>query len=213
MEQVFFEDRALIFADHRDNPMPGAINLPFTDLNRLVSYALGPFRELPHYSQVRIDCGSMQSEKVFEGFLSSLPVVEAGGGLVRTPAPEGNGYEYLYIYRNRMWDLPKGKREKGESREENALREVQEETGLKDVRLLDFIASTYHFVSLRNGKTSVKQSNWFEMEVGKRQEPIPQKEEGITEALWLNARAIKERLPLMYASIAYLTEHYFGKHA
>ncbi len=39
--------------------------------------------------------------------------------------------EILMIFRRGKWDLPKGKLDKGESLEACALREVEEETGLK----------------------------------------------------------------------------------
>ena len=43
----------------------------------------------------------------------------------------GSTIEYLLLhYPNGYWDLPKGKIEKGESKEEAALRELYEETGL-----------------------------------------------------------------------------------
>lgn len=210
MKQLFFEDRALIFSDACDKALPGAINKTFVSLDELRDYALNEFRELPHYSQVCVDCRPLSSEKVFDGLCKKIRIIEAGGGLVR--ARDGQGrYLYLYIYRNRMWDLPKGKKEAGESREENALREVEEETGLNGIRILRFIGSTYHFVNLKGGEIALKQSNWFEMETDSPQKTIPQTEEGITEALWLDIKEIKERLPFMYASIAFLTENYFGE--
>jgi 8-oxo-dGTP diphosphatase len=53
--------------------------------------------------------------------------VRAAGGLVLRPGPE-----LLVVHRPRYddWTLPKGKLEPGESDEEGALREVEEETGL-----------------------------------------------------------------------------------
>ena len=52
--------------------------------------------------------------------------VNAGGGLVINSKGE-----YLLIRRSGLWDLPKGHQEPGEPIEETALREVEEETGLK----------------------------------------------------------------------------------
>ena len=46
--------------------------------------------------------------------------------------------EILLIYRNGVWDLPKGKIEFGESYEDAALREVAEETGVKNLYLKNF---------------------------------------------------------------------------
>ena len=43
-----------------------------------------------------------------------------------------------------VWDLPKGKVEKSEDIEQAAVREVQEECGLVDVRLVAPLTSTWH---------------------------------------------------------------------
>lgn len=55
--------------------------------------------------------------------------IRAGGGLVWRTGKDG--YEIAVVYRSRYddWTLPKGKLKKGESFQEAALREVQEETG------------------------------------------------------------------------------------
>ena len=57
--------------------------------------------------------------------------VRAAGGVVWRPA--GEGTEVLLVHRPKYddWSLPKGKADLGESDEECALREVEEETGLR----------------------------------------------------------------------------------
>ena len=57
--------------------------------------------------------------------------VRAAGGLV--VRDRGEGPELAVVHRPRYddWSLPKGKLERGEGWEEAALREVQEETGLR----------------------------------------------------------------------------------
>lgn len=42
--------------------------------------------------------------------------------------------EILFIKRNGRWDLPKGKAEKRETIEETAIREVEEETMVENLR-------------------------------------------------------------------------------
>jgi len=62
--------------------------------------------------------------------------VRAAGGVVQRGARAGSGAtEVLLVHRPKYddWTLPKGKAEKGESDEDCALREVQEETGLRCV--------------------------------------------------------------------------------
>jgi 8-oxo-dGTP diphosphatase len=62
----------------------------------------------------------------------STPVVRAAGGVVRRES-ERDGLQVLVIHRPRHddWSLPKGKLDPGENWEEAALREVEEETGLR----------------------------------------------------------------------------------
>jgi len=56
-------------------------------------------------------------------------VVRAAGGVVT----RNDASEVLVVHRERYddWSFPKGKRERGESDEDCALREVEEETGLR----------------------------------------------------------------------------------
>ena len=66
-------------------------------------------------------------------------IIEASGGIVKNESGE-----ILFIFRNGIWDLPKGKIEDNESREEAGLREVEEECGFRSLKLGHFIGTTYH---------------------------------------------------------------------
>jgi 8-oxo-dGTP diphosphatase len=57
--------------------------------------------------------------------------VRAGGGVVVREGPEGTEVAVVHRPRYDDWSLPKGKLEEGESFEEGALREVEEETGFR----------------------------------------------------------------------------------
>ena len=61
--------------------------------------------------------------------------VQAAGGAVWRRSPEGGGLEVLVVHRPRYddWSLPKGKLTDGETHAAAALREVEEETGLRCV--------------------------------------------------------------------------------
>lgn len=74
---------------------------------------------------------------------------ESSGGVVYRYV--GNVLEVVLVGRSEQgsWFLPKGTPRKGETREQTAMREVREETGL-DVRIIEPISSiTYWFVARR----------------------------------------------------------------
>ncbi|MFT4602413.1 MAG: 8-oxo-dGTP pyrophosphatase MutT (NUDIX family), partial [Arenicella sp.] len=62
----------------------------------------------------------LESEESLKSEFENFKFIEAAGGLV-----EFKG-KFLFIKRNGLWDIPKGKLEKGESIEEGAVREIEE---------------------------------------------------------------------------------------
>jgi 8-oxo-dGTP pyrophosphatase MutT (NUDIX family) len=127
----------------------------------------------------------------------SFKIVEAAGGVVSNP--EG---ETLFIFRHGKWDLPKGKMEKGESYEECAVREVEEECGIHVHRLGNPLTTTYH-TYLHKGREVLKRTAWFSMSCRDKEKPSPQEEEDITEVAWLSNAEIKRKvLNNTYHSIA-----------
>jgi len=72
-------------------------------------------------------------EEILKKFTSKIPLVVAAGGVVTNKKGK-----VLFIYRNDKWDLPKGKLDKGETIEACAIREVEEETGVKGLKIENF---------------------------------------------------------------------------
>ena len=136
-------------------------------------------------------------EVLWQEFSAAFRVVEAAGGIVRNPSGET-----LFIYRNGKWDLPKGKMEAGETAEDAARREVMEECGMKDLVVGRFVATTYHIYEEKQ-KQILKHSHWFEMRSSARI-LIPQAEEGISEAVWSDARTTERLLADSYPNIRLL---------
>lgn len=134
-------------------------------------------------------------DKLLKKFLKKLPKVIAGGGKV---------YNYkgdiLFIFRNGKWDLPKGKIDGKETIEAAALREVEEETGVKDLKIVKPLETTYHIFK-RNGRHRVKITKWFEMHSSYSGELVPEEIEGITKVEWLNAEQTQKALENSYANI------------
>ncbi len=119
---------------------------------------------------------------------SSFLYLEAAGGAVLN-----EDCELLCMFRRGFWDLPKGKLDKGETPETAAVREVQEETGVKNITLKDYITSTWHTYEHPKGKgTVLKQTYWYAMESSKKEELTPETGEGITEVCWLSKEKIKK---------------------
>jgi 8-oxo-dGTP diphosphatase len=71
--------------------------------------------------------------------------VRAGGGVVWRRGPDGR-LEVILVHRPKYddWSLPKGKLHRGEDEAHAALREVEEETGLRCVLGRELPASRYH---------------------------------------------------------------------
>ena len=131
---------------------------------------------------------------------AKIPVVKAGGGLVKNV----NG-EILFIYRNGKWDLPKGGTEKNETMEETAIREVEEETGVNGLSIVEKLQKTYH-VFKRNGRYKLKITTWYEMNSTFEGTPEGQAEEGIEKVTWINPRDIPKLLDNSYENIKLLFE-------
>ncbi|WP_299521573.1 NUDIX domain-containing protein [Winogradskyella sp.] len=137
-------------------------------------------------------------DKLLKHFLKLLPNVIAGGGKVYNARNE-----VLFIYRNSKWDLPKGKVEQRESIKETAIREVEEETGVKGLKITKSLSTTYHIFK-RNGKHKIKITYWFEMKTNFEGKLHPQEKEGITEVKWLDNKASQKALENSYANIKIL---------
>src|SRR4029079_13272371 len=86
--------------------------------------------------------------------------IRASGGRVIREGPAG--FEVLIVHRPRYddWSLPKGKREPGESDERCAVREVEEETGMRAVPGHEPATTIYHD---RHGR--LKRVRYWEMTV------------------------------------------------
>lgn len=147
-------------------------------------------------------------EEIWEDFTHMFKVVEAAGGVVSNK----NG-EILFIHRIGKWDLPKGKIEKGESLEQAALREVEEETGLSELILEEFLNNTFHIYTERNGLKILKTTYWFRMQYVGNETPKPQIEEGISEVSWKGKDAIVQQvLPMTFQNIKLILNDYWNLH-
>jgi len=145
-----------------------------------------------------------ESDKLLSIFKDKMGYINAGGGLVKN---EKN--ELLFIERNEKWDLPKGRAEKGENIEMTSLREVEEETGVKNLSINRFLQETYHIYK-NKGKYNLKVTYWYLMETDYSGELIPQIEEGITQAVWKTNEQARVAMGNSYSNVVLLTEAYLA---
>ncbi len=141
------------------------------------------------------------SEELLKKFTKKIPLVVAAGGVVTNKKGK-----VLFIYRNDKWDLPKGKLDKGETIEECALREVEEETGVKKLKLENFLKTTYH-VFKRNDTYRLKEVHWYAMKTSFKGKLKGQKNEGIEKVKWKGPKKIEKALQNSYQNIKILFGH------
>ncbi len=134
-------------------------------------------------------------KKLYQNLSLAFTEITAAGGVV-----ENEKKEILLIFRKGKWDLPKGKLDEGESIEECAIREVCEETGLKQVEIQVKLPDTYHTYQ-ESGNKILKKSVWYKMTAESNQTLHPQLEEDITEIKWVPADELKYYLNGTYPSV------------
>lgn len=139
----------------------------------------------------------INNEIDFQQFAKKYTFIHAAGGIV-----QNTQHQFLMIYRLGYWDFPKGKVEIGESFEETALREVQEETGLSDLILQNPLHSTFHTYLLK-GKPILKETHWYTMR-SESKSLTPQFEEDITKAEWIDKKDVSRLMERSYPSLCNL---------
>jgi 8-oxo-dGTP pyrophosphatase MutT (NUDIX family) len=104
--------------------------------------------------------------------------VRAGGAVIWRHGPNGQP-EALLIHRPRYddWSLPKGKAKSGESDEEAALREVEEEVGVRGELGAELASTSY-----RDSKGREKTVRYWAIELPEGTDPIAG--DGVDEWRW-----------------------------
>lgn len=139
----------------------------------------------------------VKNKEEMKSFIKSrFFVIKAAGGVVT------KGDKVLFIFRMGKWDLPKGKFDKGETPQQCAVREVEEECGIK-VKLGKEICKTWHTYT-QDRKSILKKTYWYTMENVNDLAMKPQKEEGIDDIRWLSHHDAITALVNSYPSMRYL---------
>lgn len=192
MYKVFFKDRIIFLGDKRDSVNFEGMVYAWIEGESLEGLIL-QFDEDENREAICIVAEDL--ELLIENFISCFKYIEAAGGKVFN-----SNKEILAIYRLEKWDLPKGKVEKGESVREAAVREVEEECGITDLKIEKELNSTYHTYWMK-GKHMLKRTYWYQMSYSGSETLVPQTEEDIQEVKWLSPDNLDEFNANTYASI------------
>lgn len=141
-------------------------------------------------TQAQTTSGNTESLEVRKSRPTPRIERSAGGVVVRPLA--GSWHALLIRDPYGKWSLPKGHIEGGESLREAALREVEEETGIRPEAVGPRI-DTVDWIFRKGDETVHKYCTFFLMR-SRNGEAVPQLEEGITECIWLPVRDAASRI-------------------
>ena len=176
MYKVFIDNKVIIFTENlkKSNEIKDFIlvHVASPEVFNLVKLR----NELPMNIALIVQCNDPEAAimTVFRGY----ELVQAAGGIVKRKK------KILFIERFGLWDLPKGKMETGEVPELTAVREVEEEVGIKGPQIESLIGITYHTYD-HKGVPTLKKNWWYALSYNGPKDLVPQSEEGITRAEWL----------------------------
>jgi len=138
---------------------------------------------------------SADDKKLIETFEANYELRLAAGGWVWNKKNE-----LLMIYRDGHWDIPKGHLDKGETLENCAIREVEEETGVSKLEIGSKIGISRHIYEYK-GRMVLKVTHWYKMKTTTESKLIPQTEEGIEKVQWVNKSEVEDYLRLSWDSL------------
>lgn len=198
MYKIYINETPLYLTDSPQTPE--GLN---SDLDILKGRYMGKTKMLLNYIDTlektkkydAVQIFSKDFETLKKDFKSLYKQLDAAGGLVFN-----DKNEVLFIFRRDFWDLPKGKIDPGETKEEAAVREVQEETGLKNIELGKKLITTRHTYKNRKGKRIIKKTFWYKMTTTDS-DLIPQTEEDIEMAIWKTIKDFFAENPVVYKNI------------
>ncbi len=189
MYRIFYLEKAFCLADQ---PLKNIKNIKIKDVNDLC-FTLRNWLEEEAGEDICLT--GLPADEMLRMVKEIYQFMKAAGGVVKN-----NEGKYLFIKRFGIWDLPKGKIEKGETPESAALREVEEETGINRLKIIRPLNDSWHIYPWKDNYT-LKQTYWFLMESDFNGTLIPQTQEDITEAVWLTPEEAKEAIGSSYRSL------------
>lgn len=198
MYKVFVNDKPIIFTTSLKNEEKFPV---YIYKNIIIEELLHRFRS-GKLKGVYLFTSNVEQDWL--NFAKNFKVIVAAGGLVLN-----NKKELLFIFRGNKWDLPKGRIEKGEAIEETAIREVEEECGIKNLTIKCKLLVTYHLFLIKN-KYRLKETHWYLMHSDYTGTLLPQTEEGITKVVFKTADDISTLFKNTYSNIKLVYKAYLN---
>ncbi len=199
MYKVFVDHKPVIFIEAKDEVK----NYPSIRAEEIVSFRMG-IRQLLQ-TEVTVDTPLQiiceDPKTTFKESFADFIKIKAAGGLVQRKK------KFLLIKRKGLWDIPKGKINKKEPKDEAAIREVAEECGIEGHEIVEHLVVTYHTMKLR-GEWALKRTDWYMMTYAGPRDVTPQIEEGITKVKWMNEEQMLSIRGRTYGSINEVLDAY-----
>ncbi len=130
-----------------------------------------------------------------------MPKIRSAGGIIY------NKGKYLLLhYDAGHWDLPKGMIEPGETELKCARREIEEETGIKDVFQVKGFAESESYFFKQEGRTVFKEVTFYLFESGTAKVKLSREHKDFA---WLNFHEAMSRLTYSNAKIILRKAHEF----
>jgi len=199
MYKVFFNDSTIHIGSEINKLLNNDISKMFSiDDYGVVNQIISQIES----AQITADffISDQEDNSAWSHFRSQFIEIPAAGGLVRNASGS-----FLFIKRLGVWDLPKGKIEKKETPELAAVREVEEECGLSELRIIRQLDSTFHiyrspYLTIPNNLV-LKETKWFLMSYSGNGTPVPQVEEDIQEVAWFAPEDLEQVYSNTYLSL------------
>ncbi len=176
MYKVHFEERFILISSEPDRLQKYGL---FHNFNRTKDFykVISDFQSDTNIPSINIY--GTDIKHIWKLFRILFTEVNAAGGVVKHTSGR-----FLFIEKRGKLDLPKGHIEKGEEPEACALREVEEECGIKGHTIIKRLEPTWHTYT-RKAITYLKNTEWFLMHYNGEMIIKPATEECITGVEWL----------------------------
>lgn len=201
MYKVFIDNREVLFTE--SNPQIGNyVTVSADTLDEISLDFPNKTGTTDQHQSIVVLCKSLEND--FNRLFRNYEKIDAAGGIVK------NGKKYLFIKRNGFWDIPKGKVDEGESIEQAAVREIEEECGISGLKLKELILTTFHTYDY-HGTPTIKKTYWYYMDYHGDEKCVPQAEEGITKVKWFAKDQLDKVRKNTFLSILEVVDCYFGQ--